>query len=108
MADLHRTNLGCIAMWYATYQLTEKQGRKVNVTCKEMTIMSTDTLTETSSFLPQTQQGLLGTIFARIRLLVSALAEAKAAADHYETLTARGMPPGEASSLVFQTHFGQR
>lgn len=70
--------------------------------------MSTNSLVNTSSFLPETQRGSTGTIFGKIRMLVSALVEAKAAADHYEALIARGTPPGEASRLVFHTHFGQR
>jgi hypothetical protein len=69
-------------------------------------IMSTNTLT--TSFLAETEQRPAGSIFGKIRMLVSALAEAKAAADQYETLTARGLSPGEASKMVFRTHFGQR
>ena len=69
--------------------------------------MSTNTLTNTSGFLTETQRPA-GSIFGKIRALVSALAEAKAAADHYETLIARGLSPGEASKTVFRTHFGQR
>jgi hypothetical protein len=69
--------------------------------------MSMNTLANTSGFLPETQRPA-GSIFGKIRTLVSALAEAKAAADHYETLIARGLSPGEASKMVFRTYFGQR
>ena len=68
--------------------------------------MSTNILT--SSYMPAAKQGPTNALIGKFRTLVSALAEAKAAADHYETLIARGVPPGEASSTVFHTHFGQR
>lgn len=70
--------------------------------------MSTKSLANTPSFLPETRQRSGGTILGKLRTVVEALSEAKAAADHYETLISRGTPPGEASTLVFRTHFGRR
>jgi hypothetical protein len=65
------------------------------------------TLTNTTGFLSETQRPA-GSIFGKIRTVVSALSEARAAANHYETLVAQGLSPGEASKVVFRTHFGQR
>ncbi len=59
-------------------------------------------------FLPETQESLIGTLFGPVRKFFSALAEGKAAADHYESLVSRGMGPGEASQVVFRKHFGKR
>lgn len=58
-------------------------------------------------FLPETQASLTE-LFGPVRKLFSALAEGKAAADHYESLVARGMGPGDASQLVFRKHFGKQ
>ena len=60
-------------------------------------------------FLPEAQDtSRLGTVFGIVRKVFSALAEGKAAADHYESLVARGMGAGEASQAVFRKHFGKR
>ena len=61
-------------------------------------------------FLPEaqgTQASPLGTLFGAVRTVFSALAEGKAAADHYESLVARGIGAGEASQVVFRKHFGK-
>ena len=56
----------------------------------------------------ETQGSLIGTLFGPVRKVFQALAEGKAAADHYESLVARGMGAGEASQAVFHKHFGKR
>lgn len=53
-------------------------------------------------------ESLGSTLFGKFRTAISALVEAKAAADHYESLIARGVEPGEASRITFRQHFGQR
>ena len=70
--------------------------------------MSTKQANTALDFLPETQGGLIATLFGPVQKLFSALAEGKAAADHYESLVARGMGPGEASQVVFRRHFGKR
>lgn len=70
--------------------------------------MSTKQVDTALDFLPETQGNLIGTLFRPVRKFFSALAEGKAAADHYESLVARGMGPGEASQAVFRKHFGRR
>jgi hypothetical protein len=70
--------------------------------------MSTKQANAALDFLPETQGSLTETLFGPVRKLFSALAEGKAAADHYESLVARGMGPGEASQLVFRKHFGKQ
>ncbi len=56
----------------------------------------------------ETHGSLIGTLFGPVRRVFQALAEGKAAADHYESLVARGMGAGEASQVVFRKHFGKR
>jgi hypothetical protein len=59
-------------------------------------------------FLSETQgTSRLGSLFGTVRTFFSALAEGKAAADHYESLVARGTGAGEASRAVFRKHFGK-
>jgi hypothetical protein len=70
--------------------------------------MSTKQANTALDFLPETQGSLIGTLFGPVMKVFSALAEGKAAADHYESLVARGMGPGEASQVVFSKHFGKR
>jgi hypothetical protein len=70
--------------------------------------MSTKQANTALDFLPETHGSLTETLFGPVRKLFSALAEGKAAADHYESLVARGMGPGEASQLVFRKHFGKQ
>lgn len=70
--------------------------------------MSMNSLANTTDFVAETRHGLVSILFGKVRLLVSALAQGKAAADHYQALVARGVPPGEASQAVFRRHFGQR
>lgn len=55
-----------------------------------------------------THGSLISTLFGPVRKVFQALAEGKAAADHYESLVARGMGAGEASQVVFRKHFGKR
>lgn len=66
--------------------------------------MSTNSLI---GLMPETV-GVTTALFGKVRTIMSALAEAKAACDSYETLTARGVPPSEASQAVFRRHFGKR
>jgi hypothetical protein len=70
--------------------------------------MSTKQANTALDFLPETHGSLTETLFGPVRKLFSALAEGKAAADHYESLVARGMGPGEASQFVFRKHFGKQ
>ncbi len=70
--------------------------------------MSTKQADTALDFLPEAHGSLIGTLFGPVRKFFSALAEGKAAADHYESLVARGMGPGEASQVVFREHFGKR
>ena len=70
--------------------------------------MSTKQANTALDFLPEAQGSLIATLFGPVRKLFSALAEGKAAADHYESLVARGMGPGEASQVVFRKHFGKQ
>ena len=49
--------------------------------------------------------GSAGTLRAMFLTLINALAEGKAASDHYQTLIARGAGPGEAARAVFLSHF---
>jgi hypothetical protein len=53
-------------------------------------------------------ESLVSTLFGKFRTAISALIGAKAAADLYESLIARGVEPGEASRMTFRQHFGQR
>jgi hypothetical protein len=70
--------------------------------------MSTKQANTALDFLPEAQGSLIATLFGPVRKLFNALAEGKAAADHYESLVARGMGPGEASQVVFRKHFGKQ
>ena len=70
--------------------------------------MSTKQANTALDFLPETHGSLTETLFGPVRKLFSALAEGKAAADHYESLVARGIGPGDASQLVFRKHFGKQ
>ena len=69
--------------------------------------MSTKQANAALDFLPEAQGSLIGTLFGPVRKVFNALAEGKAAADHYESLVARGLAPGEASQVVFRKHFGK-
>jgi hypothetical protein len=63
---------------------------------------------ETSlDFLPEMRAGLLRTLWGKIGTITGALAEGKAAADHYESLLARGLHPAEAADTVFRAHFSK-
>ncbi|HVY41438.1 MAG TPA: hypothetical protein VG966_00285 [Hyphomicrobiaceae bacterium] len=70
--------------------------------------MSTHSANATASLLQDARPSLAETLFGKIRRVWSALAEGKAAADHYESLVARGMTPGQAAQAVFSKHFGKR
>ncbi len=70
--------------------------------------MSTKQANTALDFLPETHGSPTETLFGPVRKLFSALAEGTAAADHYESLVARGMGPGDASQLVFRKHFGKQ
>ena len=59
-------------------------------------------------FLPETQGSTVGALFGPVMKVFNALAEGKAAADHYESLVARGMGPSAASQVVFRKHFGKQ
>jgi hypothetical protein len=69
--------------------------------------MSTKPVDLALDFLPETRPGRFQTLWGAIRRFIDAVAEGKAAADHYDSLVARGMGPSEASHIVFRTHFGK-
>lgn len=67
--------------------------------------MSTKQANTALDFLPEAEGSMIGTLFGPVMKVFNALAEGKAAADHYESLVARGMEPGAASQVVFRKHF---
>ena len=69
--------------------------------------MSTKHADVALDFMPETRPGRFEKVLGSFRRMIEAVADGKAAADHYESLIARGMGPNQASHIVFRTHFGK-
>lgn len=67
--------------------------------------MSNNAADGTLDFLPAEKTGGPSSFLEFCTTVAGALHDGMSAARHYESLTARGVPPGEAVRAVFDNHF---